>query len=177
MNFEYQTINSDRFRKYKQIRYIIYIVLIVMLFLLVPKRRARYSKGDYFNLADMLGLNVPFVFLVTILLAVAALYLHFYSLKTQNIGQVCIDEKGIKLNVNNSLQNFDFNDIKGLKIERGSTWHYAYKKDNYLITFDNWLRFETNNMPINIEFNLASTEENKTFESMIDSLNKRRIQF
>jgi hypothetical protein len=137
MNFEYQTINSNRFRKYKQIRYIIYIVLIAMLFLLVPKRRARYIKGDYFNLADMLGLNVPFVLLVTILLAVAALYLHFYSLKTQNIGQVCIDEKGIKLNVNNSLQNFDFNDIKGLKIERGSTWHYAYKKDNYLITFDN----------------------------------------
>lgn len=177
MNFAYQTINSNRFRKYKQIRYILYVVLIVMIFLLVPKRRVNHVKGDYFNLADMLGLNVPFILFVAISLAVLAFYLHIYSLKTQNLGQVYIDKKGIKLNENTTLQNFDFDKIKGLKIERGATWHYAYKKDNYLITFDNWLKFETSNTPINIEFNITSAEENNTFESMIEWLNNQRIEF
>lgn len=165
--FETKIIDSKNFRKLKPFRTILYILLIFIGFLLVKPRKV---TGNNQSLSDMLNLDYSIVLSSFLFFGLMAIILHYYSEKYKKIGNLVINEENIILKTSNDTFIYSLNELKNLSISRGSTFHYEYKEDNYLIKFDNWVSFDFNGELKKIEFSIDSITKNEEFEELIKFL-------
>ena len=153
-----------------------YFALIILYFLIVKARHKWTGKPvQDITFAKLLGINPKLVLVAIIILGISAIVLHWYSKRYKILGEIKIDCDAIIIEQNNIVQTFLMRDISNLLIDRGSTWKYDYRTDNYLVETDNWVKFDVNGRHFEIEFCLTTAEENKDFENMIVMFNQNRI--
>ena len=177
MLFIFTIIDGKNFRKIQPFRYGLYYILIALFFIInQPKERYRNPK-DYNSFAQLLGINTMLIWMLIVIIGLLTLLLHLYSKNYRHWGKIEISNSHIKIIQDSENRIFNLKNISDLVIERGSTWHYNYKEDNYLIEIDNWIKFTVNNENIEIEFAIMTMQENSNFEELIASLNNNRIDF
>jgi hypothetical protein len=99
--------------------------------------------------------------------------LYFYTKKYTILGKLTIDETQIICELSGQNQVFLYENIISLTLERGSTWHIEYQKDNQLVEADNWIEIETHRENFKYEFLIVSLKNNLEFEQMIPLLRKK----
>ena len=177
MNFQYQIIDNNAFQKYKPLRYFLYILLILFAFIIIKIRKKNRIEGQPNSISELLNFNTQLIFIILLIIGITAYFVYTYSKSYKKLGFIDINSQSITIRKENFVEIFDMNNVKYLKIERGSTWHYSHKEDNYLLHTDNWFKFMVNNVLIEIEFLIPSIECNKKFESMLMELKNQQIDF
>lgn len=171
MNFEFVIINSDRFRNLKNYRYALYFLLLILYFLIHKVRSNRnVNISEPFSASDKLGLNAEYIWYLFIFLGIITILFYFYTKKYKVIGSFIINSNQIICEVLSEKHIFLFSEIQSLQLNRGSTWHYSYQIDNYLVNSNNWIDIETANEKHNYEFLIQSEYQNAEFQRMVELL-------
>ena len=173
MLFQAPIINADRYRKLKPYRYTLYFVLIFLAGLYI---KPRTIFQGYPSLLERLGISFELYFFIVILAIGLTIALYLYSKKNEEIGTLVIRNSGIEIHTNERPIFYPYSELKDLMIRRGATFHYAYKKDNYLVKTNNWISFCKSVSSSKYEFLIDSLEQNQKFEAMIQTLVKQRIK-
>lgn len=172
--FDTKLIDSTNYRKLKGIRYSLYVLLmIIAAFLIEPQTLFK----RHMSLQERMSLD--FWLIIGVLLAVGAIagIIYFYSIQFEEKGRLRIFTNGIEISKQQiSDLSVDYQEMEGLKIERGATYHYEYQRDNYLHKANNWVSFEHKGKRHKHEFIIDSAVKNKEFEDMVTVLRRNRIQ-
>jgi hypothetical protein len=128
------------------------------------------------SLQERLGLDIGNVIGLLLIVVTIAGIIYFHSIQFEEKGEIRFSDKGIQ--VFNQSHNFliKFEEIENLKIERGATYHYEYKRDNYLHKANNWVSFMHDEKPHKYEFIIDSSQKNEEFEQLIIELRKSRVR-
>lgn len=171
MSVEFVIINSDRFRNLKNYRYALYFLLLILYFLIHKVRSNRnVNISQPFSASDKLGLNAEYIWYLFIFLGIITILFYFYTKKYKVIGSFIINSNQILCKVLSDQKIFLFSEIQTLQLNRGSTWHYSYQQDNYLVKTNNWIDIETAIGTYNYEFLIQSEYQNSEFERMVEFL-------
>jgi hypothetical protein len=176
MVFVFNIIDGKKFRTYRPIRYSLYFLLILLVALVnEPKRKYRDPIGPN-SFAQLLGIDSLLVWSLIFLVGIFALLFYYYSIQSRTLGKIEINRHYIKITNGSEIETFNIESILDLTIERGSTWHYSYQQDNFLIKIDNWFKFTAEGEEKEIEFALSNQQDNKNFENMMIYIKQNRIK-
>jgi hypothetical protein len=104
--------------------------------------------------------------------------LYFYSKNYEILGSLDIRTDIISISFKNlATVTFPVQDLKDLKISRGSTVHHIDDTRYPPETNDNWISFTANNITYKYEFAIENVLENDAFEKVINELRGRYDSF
>ncbi|MEM1321394.1 MAG: hypothetical protein AAGG75_14155 [Bacteroidota bacterium] len=170
MSFESQLINTKIFQKYKTLRYVLYTFCLVSFILFLMISIYMDDNGMPLNGLKWVSFGIGTLALAT------GLFYHL-TVKPKRQGQLYIDTSTIAISGDNfEAAAFDMTQVKNIKIERGATYHLAYREDDeWLYSGDNWLEFSYQGQRYVYEFEIDSEEKNAEFEGLLKELREQRI--
>lgn len=172
--FESSIISSAKYLSLKRVRYILYSIILILIWSII---RPRTMYKEYDSLAEIMGWDISFIFGLICVSIVVAFGLYYYSIQYPIFGNLCFSEKMIIINIGDEHHCYPYGEIEDLKIERGATYHYEYKKDNYLFEADNWISFLYHGKVHKCEFIIDSAKKNKQFEQLVHQLRTWKQKF
>lgn len=127
------------------------------------------------SIVERLQIDLGFFLMTSLIVILIAVGLYLFSTRHEEIGELTLSTNQIQIKVDDTLQTYSISNVTDLKIERGATFHYAYKERNYLQRADNWISFVASGQVHQYEFLLESIEQNRQFEILVQKLRKGRF--
>ncbi|MDF1694940.1 MAG: hypothetical protein P1U56_03875 [Saprospiraceae bacterium] len=163
--FETELVDGSRFRKYQK-----KVMYLILLFSILGVGFSIFLDDNSLSIVEM----TPY-YILTYGVLISSIVLYFYMNKKVPKGILKIYTD--KIVVSNSKNNsYPINSIANFEIQRGATYHYSHDIGNELIKFNNFLRFNYNDINHEYEFIIDSKEKNNQFETMIQQLHKHKIK-
>jgi len=99
----------------------------------------------------------------------------FFRNRHKKLGTLTINKNGIIVQKNEVYEQFSYDDIKELEINRGARVHYEYEVANDEKTIGNYVEFNDRGLKRKFEFLINTKDKNKEFEDMIKELYRLNI--
>lgn len=173
--YTFTWIDGTVFNKYKYYRYAIYFILLA---LWAMQRKTGSPFSATVSVLEELNLTRSIYLGLVVFFVALAIVLHTHATDFKVLGRIMINSNGIELEEEGGVTaSYAFVEMYGLKIRRGATYHYDYKKRNYLVRHNNWIEFTHGGEQYAFEFKLESAAQNKLFEEMIAVLKQMAVKF